>query len=68
MATISKEKYQAFVKSLNENTPCYFITDSPSKLGAIKTFKVEDMDLKIELKCSQIGGFFTGNYCYTNKY
>lgn len=61
LPTISKEIYELLTETKGYVN---HICNTPSKIGGTKTFQVKDSELTITLKCSQIGGMWSGEYCY----
>ncbi len=63
-AIISKELYDAMEQAKKDNKYINHICTVRCRLGKIKEFLVEGTDLKISLKCTQIGGMGTGTHCF----
>lgn len=58
---ISKLLYDRFQESIVSGEYVNHICDIRCALGSIKEFKVDGTNLTIKLRCSQIGGMFSGN-------
>ena len=61
---ISIETYERLVRSKKDGKWAGIQSDRKCSLGKSKTFSVKDSDKKIDLRCYQIGGSWTGEYCY----
>lgn len=62
--TISKIAYNHLIESKKSNKYANYITDTPCKLGSLKSFQVEGTSNIVQLKCCQVGGMFSGSHCY----
>jgi len=61
---ITKLEYDSLVKSKEKGEYNNHICNANCGLGKTKIFKVKDTALKIEMKCTQIGGMFSGTHCF----
>ena len=58
---ITQEQYDSLIESKKY---VYHICNVTCGLGKTKQFKVKGTDLKIDLKCTQQGGMWTGRNCF----
>lgn len=61
---ITKEKYDMLLEAKEANEYMNHICSVKCKLGEIKQFEVQGTDLKLKMKCTQIGGMWTGSHCF----
>lgn len=64
-ADIKKETLEMLLYCKERGTSGYHICNYKSALGSKVKFKEENGNRTIELRLSQIGGFLSGDYCYT---
>lgn len=61
---ISKEQYSNLIEAKRINKYSNYICNDRCRLGGEKKFKVEGTDIYINMRCTQIGGMFSGTHCF----
>lgn len=61
---ITTELYNAIIKAKENKEYINHITNTKCGLGKIKTFIVKGTSIEVKMKCTQIGGMFTGSHCF----
>ena len=61
---ISKQDYSRLTEAKKLDKYANYICNVECRLGGKRVFKVEDTNLTIKMRCSQIGGMFSGTHCF----
>ena len=61
---ITQEQYHNLLESKKLNKYANHICNVKCGLGNTKQFEVKGTKLKLELRCTQQGGMWTGSHCF----
>jgi len=61
---LTKQEYDNLINSKNCGTYANKICNAECGLGSKRLFKVLDTNINVKMKCTQIGGMWTGSHCF----
>ena len=61
---ITQEQYDTLLKAKKSNEYANHICNVECGLGKTKQFEVKGTKLKLEMRCTNQGGMWTGSHCF----
>jgi hypothetical protein len=61
---LTKEEYDNLINAQKSGIYANKICNAKCGLGSNILFKVLDTNINVEMKCTQIGGMWTGSHCF----